>query len=98
MRYLRPKKHLMLRLGRSNEPRVYNPTLSSQQFRSREIERALDREAFEVWYQPEHRLSDLKLIASEALVRWKSETLGQVYPDEFIKITESTGFINELGT
>ncbi len=89
------------RLAGSNEPQVYNPTLSSRQFRSRKIERALGRaldcEEFEVWYQPQHRLSDLRLIASEALVRWKSETLGQIYPDEFIKIAESTGFINELG-
>ncbi|WP_299508573.1 EAL domain-containing protein, partial [uncultured Roseobacter sp.] len=45
----------------------------------------------------QHRVDDLKLIGSEALLRWKSDTLGQVYPDEFIEIAESTGFINELG-
>lgn len=89
------------RLAGDSEPRPYNPILSRTQFRSREIERAmgqaLDREEFEVWYQPQHRLDDLALVGSEALLRWKSETLGQVYPDEFIEIAESTGFINELG-
>ncbi|WP_299675741.1 EAL domain-containing protein [uncultured Roseobacter sp.] len=82
-------------------PQAYAPALSAKQFRSREIERAmgraLDREEFEVWYQPQHRLSDLKLIGSEALLRWTSNRLGQIYPDEFIEIAESTGFINELG-
>jgi diguanylate cyclase (GGDEF)-like protein len=83
------------------EPRRYDQTLSSTQFRSREIERAmgqaLDREEFELWYQPQHRIDDLTLIGSEALLRWKSDTLGQVFPDQFIEIAESTGFINELG-
>ncbi|WP_300019471.1 EAL domain-containing protein [uncultured Roseobacter sp.] len=89
------------RLAGDGEPQSYDPVLSRTQFRSREIERAmgraLDREEFEVWYQPQHRLEDLKLVGSEALLRWKSEQLGQVFPDEFIEIAESTGFINELG-
>ncbi|MDW3223899.1 MAG: EAL domain-containing protein [Paracoccaceae bacterium] len=89
------------RLAGDAEPRPHNPLLSRTQFRSREIERAmgqaLDQEEFEVWYQPQHRLDDLRLIGSEALLRWKSENLGQVFPDEFIQIAESTGFINELG-
>nr|WP_300037585.1 EAL domain-containing protein [uncultured Roseobacter sp.] len=89
------------RLEGDSEPRAYHPDLSKKQFRSREIERALgkalDREEFEVWYQPQHRLSDLGLIGSEALLRWRSGSMGPVYPDEFIEIAESTGFINELG-
>ncbi|WP_338469171.1 EAL domain-containing protein [Roseobacter fucihabitans] len=89
------------RLAGDAEPRPHDPLLSRTQFRSRQIERAmgqaLDQEEFEVWYQPQHGLDDLGLIGSEALLRWKSETLGQVYPDEFIEIAESTGFIKELG-
>ncbi len=89
------------RLSGSGAPQPYTPVLSQKQFRSRQIERALgralDRDEFEVWYQPQHRLSDLALIGSEALVRWQSQTLGQIYPDEFIEIAESTGFIKELG-
>ncbi len=89
------------KLAGDEAPKAYNPALSKKQFRSRAIERAmgraLDREEFEVWYQPQHRVGDLALIGSEALLRWKSDVLGQVYPDEFIEIAESTGFINELG-
>ena len=82
-------------------PRPFNPVISARQFRSRQIERAmgqaLDREEFEVWYQPQHCVRDLRLTGSEALIRWKSGTLGQVFPDEFIEIAESTGFIHEIG-
>ncbi|WP_299970799.1 EAL domain-containing protein [uncultured Roseobacter sp.] len=89
------------KLAGDDAPRAYSPTLSKKQFRSRAIERAmgraLDREEFEVWYQPQHRVEDLELIGSEALLRWDSDTIGQIYPDEFIEIAESTGFINELG-
>lgn len=89
------------RIAGEDAPRRYTPVLSQKQFRSRQIERALgralDRDEFEVWYQPQHRLSDFELIGSEALVRWNSETLGQIFPDEFIEIAESTGFIKELG-
>ncbi len=89
------------KLAGNDAPHPHNPAMSKKQFRSRAIERAmgraLDREEFEVWYQPQHHVGDLKLIGSEALLRWKSDMLGQVYPDEFIEIAESTGFINELG-
>ena len=82
-------------------PRLYDPALALQQHRARRIERelgpALERQEFRVVYQPQHRVSDGTLIGSEALVRWHSAALGAVYPDEFIPIAESTGFILELG-
>ncbi|WP_299508632.1 diguanylate cyclase, partial [uncultured Roseobacter sp.] len=69
------------KLAGNDAPHPYNPAMSKKQFRSRAMERAmgraLDREEFEVWYQPQHRVDDLKLIGSEALLRWKSDTLGQ---------------------
>ncbi len=86
---------------KDGNPRPYDPVLSKRQFRSREIERALgralDRGEFQMWYQPQHRVSDGQLIGSEALVRWNDAALGRIFPDEFIQIAESTGFILELG-
>jgi EAL domain-containing protein (putative c-di-GMP-specific phosphodiesterase class I) len=38
-----------------------------------------------------------EVIGCEVLVRWYNEQLGQVGPDEFIPISEQTGFIVELG-
>ena len=72
-----------------------------KQRRAREVERAmadaLINEEFYLLYQPQHRVSDGALIGAEALVRWNSPSLGNVFPDEFIGIAESTGFIVDLG-
>ena len=38
-----------------------------------------------------------KITGVEALLRWYSEKLGQVFPDEFIPAAESAGLIPELG-
>ena len=69
--------------------------------RAREVERAMEdalaQDEFELLYQPQHRVSDGVLVGAEALIRWHSPKLGQVMPDEFIGIAESTGFIVELG-
>ena len=80
---------------------AYDHTAWEKQHRARQIERALENalaeNEFRMVYQPQHRISDAKLIGAEALIRWHSSTLGQVFPDEFIGIAESTGFISELG-
>ncbi|MCW8883905.1 MAG: EAL domain-containing protein [Motiliproteus sp.] len=58
---------------------------------------ALDKGEFAVFYQPKVRLSDSAVVGAEALLRWENGTLGRVMPDEFIAISEQTGFINRLG-
>ena len=79
----------------------YDPADWKRQKRAREIERAmeaaLEKGEFQMVYQPQHRVCDGALIGAEALIRWHSPTLGHVFPDEFIGIAESTGFIVELG-
>ena len=82
-------------------PQPYNTKQSEKQRRAREIERAMDgaleRDEFVMTYQPQHRLPDCQLIGSEALLRWNSDTLGSIRPDEFIEIAEQSGFIVDLG-
>ena len=79
----------------------FDPSAWEAQKRARGIERAMEgalRDGeFEMYYQPQHRVSDGALVGAEALIRWNSPTLGQVFPDEFISIAETTGFIVELG-
>ena len=58
---------------------------------------ALNRKEFSVLYQPKVRLRDGMIVGAEALLRWKNAKLGEVAPDEFIPISEQTGFINPLG-
>lgn len=51
----------------------------------------------EVHFQPRISLPSYQATGVEALVRWKSATLGNVSPAEFIPVAEDTGLIVELG-
>ena len=61
------------------------------------LRQALRRSEFSVLYQPQICTSNEHMISVEALVRWKSLTLGNVTPDEFIPLAERTGLINDIG-
>ncbi len=54
---------------------------------------ALERDEFEVYYQPIIGLETASLAGFEALVRWNHPQRGLVPPNEFIPISESTGLI-----
>ena len=58
---------------------------------------ALDRNEFEIFYQPKINLSNLRIMGAEALLRWTNPALGSVSPDEFIPIAEQIGIIVSLG-
>jgi sensor c-di-GMP phosphodiesterase-like protein len=47
-------------------------------------------------YQPQVRVSDLRPVGVEALMRWDSRSRGRVPPDVFIPIAERTGLIKKL--
>ena len=54
---------------------------------------AIERNQFELHYQPIVGLETAQLVGFEALVRWNHPTRGLVPPNEFIPISESTGLI-----
>ena len=54
---------------------------------------AIERNEFELYYQPIIGLEAASLIGFEALVRWNHPQRGLVPPNEFIPISESTGLI-----
>ncbi|WP_441248989.1 putative bifunctional diguanylate cyclase/phosphodiesterase [Kitasatospora sp. McL0602] len=58
---------------------------------------ALDRGEFFIDYQPLCSLQDGRLVAVEALVRWRHPQLGVLGPEEFIGAAEETGLIMPLG-
>lgn len=56
----------------------------------------LENDEFHIVLQPQYTLSGV-LIASEALLRWNSKTLGAVSPVEFISLAEENGDILVIG-
>lgn len=58
---------------------------------------ALDNNEFILYYQPQYRSSDRKIMGFEALIRWNSPVLGMVSPGRFIPAAEESGAIIPLG-
>ncbi len=58
---------------------------------------ALERNEFELHYQPQFDVKSKSIIGAEALLRWNNPVLGNITPDEFIPIAEHTGLIVSIG-
>ena len=62
-----------------------------------EISQAIEKEQFEVWYQPQVNTQTQEVYGIECLLRWNHPTQGLIPPDLFIPIAEANGAIKELG-
>lgn len=63
-----------------------------------ELSQALERNQFELWYQPKYTAGDRSLTGFEALLRWHHPERGILLPAEFMPALEETGLIIPVGT
>ncbi|MEE4164591.1 MAG: EAL domain-containing protein [Desulfocapsaceae bacterium] len=61
-----------------------------------EIRRALEKEEFVLYYQPQVDLSG-RILSAEALIRWNHPERGLLLPGAFLEVAEETGLMHEIG-
>lgn len=86
---------------RSEDVLSLTPIIRNDVQRRAEIDRhlrgAIARGELHLCYQPVVSAHRARVVAVEALLRWNSEALGVVSPNEFIPIAEESGYIARLG-
>jgi diguanylate cyclase (GGDEF)-like protein/PAS domain S-box-containing protein len=61
------------------------------------LRRALEREEFVVYYQPQVDVGSGQIVGLEALVRWQHPERGVIGPAHFVSLLEETGLIVPVG-
>ena len=85
-----------------NTARIYNKHLKdeeSQRVRlARDLEDAVSANELRLAFQPIADAVSLEVVAYEALLRWRHPSLGDIPPDVFVPIAESSGLIGSIGS
>jgi diguanylate cyclase (GGDEF)-like protein len=90
-----------VRKAGGNNYQFYKSIIYSEALEQLSLETALrhglQRDEFEVYYQPQVRLETNQIVGVEALVRWRHPQMGLISPARFIPLAEQTGLIIPLG-
>jgi len=87
----------------SNQEQIcfYKPYMSSvaraKRNLSADLRYALDKNQLVLFYQPQLRLSDKKIVGMEALLRWQHPHHGLLTPARFTDLAEKDGLIQLIG-
>lgn len=87
-------------LGKNNY-QFYSPAMNDGSLRrltmENDLRRALEREEFLVYFQPQADIETGRLVGAEALIRWMHPKRGEILPGKFISIAEENGQIVSIG-
>lgn len=61
-----------------------------------DLRKAIDYKEFELYYQPQIKLSNGRVAGVEALIRWNHPDHGQLLPERFIPVADDSNLINTI--
>lgn len=61
-----------------------------------DVDEAIARDQFEVWFQPQVDYAQKKIVGAEALVRWNHPEKGLISPASFIPVLEKSNYISKV--
>jgi diguanylate cyclase (GGDEF)-like protein/PAS domain S-box-containing protein len=80
---------------------VFEPAMQAAVYErlelANELRQAVERDEFEVFYQPIVEIASERIVGCEALVRWRHPRHGLLLPGAFIQVAEETGLIVPIG-